>query len=457
MSKRLLAVLTGAVMIASVLIALPALAQAAAVPAEPNITDPTGDANYLNDQGLNSLTGRDGDHAGPADVSTSADIMAGWFTNDADSVTAHILVEGALPSTPSYFYRVHVDPAGGEDDCLWFQAGIPGVADAGAPEPVGSLRDICGDGSTIDGEVSLAENPDGGTIISIKIPMGTHGLAVGTTFGSPNATSRNWLRTPARSATAPQVDNTKPGTPYEITAGGPAVEEPKEEPPGKSDPPGKGNKKGCGKGKGKQKGACPGKKPGKPKAPADSCAPYVPGEMGAEAETTVVTDAATEEEPIEVDVPLGPATSNIGSDRTTRMKHNVQVDSAAADAGLWIRLEAPPLDDPDLYVYWPEGGKPAAVAGGFNPALVAGPVPAPVNDRINLNGTGSGGHSEFTAEQIDGLTTSDCQGWTLDLVNWLGRGGYTLKLWLGDAENEPAAPGAEARVAANFYDFLMSF
>lgn len=163
------------------------------------------------------------------------------------------------------------------------------------------------------------------------------------------------------------------------------------------------------------------KKKKKKKAPV--CKMYTPGEMGAEAETTKITDKATEEAPIEMDVPLGPA---VGA-ATTQMYHNVQVVSKKKEVGLWLRLESPPTDDPDLFVYWDNGNR-AATAGGFNQAPV-GP----------LDGTGDGGHSEIGAEQIDGLRTSNCVGYTLDLVNFLGVGGtYTLKMWLGDIENDPA-------------------
>ncbi len=164
---------------------------------------------------------------------------------------------------------------------------------------------------------------------------------------------------------------------------------------------------------------------GKKKKKAAACKAYVPGEMGAQAETTRITDKATEEEPIEIEVPFAPAAG--ASATQTHEYHNVQVDSKAKEAGLYARLESPPTDDPDLYVYWDNGNR-AAVAGGFNQAPV-GP----------LDGTGSGGHSEIGAEQIDGLRTKDCGGFTLDMVNWAGIGGtYTLKLWLGEIQNDPA-------------------
>ena len=446
MSKRNLAVLLVLFLVGGLFSAIPVGAQEAPpeVPAEPNVTDPVGDANYLNDQGV---APRDGDHTGPADASTSADLMAGWFTNDAASVTAHILVEGALPSTPSYFYRVHVDPAGGEDDCLWFQAGIPGVADAGAgPDPIGNLRNNCGDGSIVDGEVSLAENPDGGTIVSIKVPMGTHGLAVGMTLGSPNVTVRNWPRTPAGSATAPQVDNTKLGTPYMISAGGPNVEpdpEPTAEPPGKDDPPGKGKKKGCKKGKGKKKGACPGKKSKKPKPPAAAkCEAYTPGEEGKDAPLTVVTEAATEEAPVEVLIEQGPGLFPAASSDAFG---NIQVDTGGAEAGLYIAYEFPVYEDHDLYLNYADGSE-AARAAGFNQFPF---VPG------ETDGTGNGGHSEQGAEMIDGLRTPDCAGYTARFNSFIGEGGeYTVKLWLGEIQNDPAAPGGGGQAVDLFFVLL---
>jgi hypothetical protein len=231
------------------------------------------------------------------------------------------------------------------------------------------------------------------------------------------------------------MDNTDFGLDYVIgTGGAPSKpEEPKAEPPGKSDPPGQGNQD-CSKIKNKKKKKACKKNSGKGNPPAAGCAAYTPGEMGAEAETTVVTDKATEESPIEIDVPLGPALGRVNAtvDFSTRVKHNVQVDSKAAEAGLFVRLESPVTDDPDLYVYW-DNRKEAASAGGFNQALFAGPLPQGL-----LSGTGNGGHSGFGFEQIDGLRTSKCGGWTLDLVNWLGQGGtYKLKIWLGEIENDP--------------------
>lgn len=168
----------------------------------------------------------------------------------------------------------------------------------------------------------------------------------------------------------------------------------------------------------------------KPK-PKPGCAAYVPGEQGAEAESFVVTDAATAEAPLEITVTQEMGQGNDGGigvyDGTVHAFKNIQVDSAAAEAGLYIKYSFPVYEDHDLYVYYADGAE-AAHVGGFN-QVSAGP----------LDGTGSGGHSTQGAEQIDGLRTADCAGYTVDFANFLGEGGdYTVTLWLGDIQNDPA-------------------
>ena len=478
MSKRLVSIVSTLGLIAGLLV-IPvagARAQAVTVPAEVQIADPKGDANFVNDQDNaygTPLAGQ-GDHAGPADVGSATDILRVWFTNTPSDIALNVELEGN-PTLLAYdtYYRFNSNAGKGavaNDEtrgCLQWIASINGVGGAYTGATEGTLVDKCNVGGTpLVGPLTVTESADKTFVLSITFSRSYSPLlADGQLLTAPFGVSRIvYAAGPGYPTTAAvvTVDNTKRGSDYAIVAGGEVAEpepQPTVAPPGKNDPPGNGKKKGCDNGKGVKKGACPGKKPGKPQPPApSSCAPYQPGEMGKDAQTTVVTDAATEDKPIEIPVPLGPATGNYGSDRTTRMKHNVQVDSAASDAGLWVRLESPPMDDPDLYVYWPQGGKPAAVVGGFNPLLVGGPLPNPANNATvaSLNGQGQGGHSEFTAEQVDGLRTSDCQGWTLDLVNWAGRGGCKLKLGLGEAKNDPAPPAAES-MTSGLYDFLMSF
>lgn len=175
------------------------------------------------------------------------------------------------------------------------------------------------------------------------------------------------------------------------------------------------------------------KKKKKPKAAA--CAPYTPGEAGADAPVTVVTDAATEEAPVEVTVStaegLGFSSPDGASGDTGPTSHayaNVQVDSATSGRGLYVRVEFTPAFDYDGYLRTSDGTA-VAYSAGFNQA----PMPAGDPTGFGLDGTGHGGHSEQGAEQIDGWPTADCDGFTYDIVS-AGTPGedVTVKYWLGD-------------------------
>jgi hypothetical protein len=163
------------------------------------------------------------------------------------------------------------------------------------------------------------------------------------------------------------------------------------------------------------------------------CKAFVPGEMGAEAETSKVTAKATEDAPVEVTLETEPGFGIGGNDITasniTHVYQNIQVDPKTKKTGLYVRLEMPQGTDYDIYLMNPDGTE-AAHAAGFNP------IP---NENIG-DGTGAGGHSEETAEQLDGILSKDCQGYTLDIGNATGTGGeVTLKMWLGEATYDPAA------------------
>jgi hypothetical protein len=163
------------------------------------------------------------------------------------------------------------------------------------------------------------------------------------------------------------------------------------------------------------------------------CKAYKPGELGAEAETTKVTQKATEEAPIEVAFDTEPG-FGIGGNETTaanisHVYHNIQVDPKTKKTGLWVRVEMPQGTDYDIYLMNPDGTE-AAHAAGFNP----------IPHEFIGDGTGTGGHSEETAEQLDGILSKDCQGYTLDIGNATGPGGeITLKMWLGEATYDPAS------------------
>jgi hypothetical protein len=165
----------------------------------------------------------------------------------------------------------------------------------------------------------------------------------------------------------------------------------------------------------------------KKKAPA-ACAPYSPGEKGAGQPITVVTDAATKDAPVEVTVATDPglgSSSATGEGEpteglTSHTYTNVQIDSAAPSAGLYVSLQFDPQWDYDL---WMRDSGHAAVAYSAG----SSPTPTPFTD-----GTGNGGHTETGSENIDGYAAADCNGFTIDIANAGSPGGdVVVKYWLG--------------------------
>jgi hypothetical protein len=424
MSKRLFSVLVAGALIASVFSALPAQA-ATEVPAVANIEDPAGDAN-----GHSFATGTGGGLSFRA-----ADILKVWFTNDADTISTHIQTNGSV-QLESLTYVVYVDPGVG-DDCMQ----IRGTSGGNFNDPFASLNlsGDCGSGTEVAGEFIQEEGPDETGIHTIKLPRSLNeAFQDGKVLATPNA-----LVGQNAQAVSPRVgiiDDTDVGTDYTISGGGSAEPPATEEPP--AEEPEEKPKKNCKKKKGKAKKKCKkaaGEAPGG-EAPGQACPAYVPGEQGAEAESVVVTDEHTEEAPLELTIEQEVGLANdlgLGQyDGTAHTFRNLQLDSAAAEAGLYIRYEFPAYEDHDLYVNYADGSE-AAHVGGFN-ATPVGP----------FDGTGAGGHSETGAEQIDGLRTADCAGYTIDFSNYLGEGGeYTVIVWLGETLNDPAPPGEGKRIS----------
>ena len=179
------------------------------------------------------------------------------------------------------------------------------------------------------------------------------------------------------------------------------------------------------------------KKKKKKKKPA-ACAEFAPGEKGAGQPTIKVTDANTEASPALQPVTLDPeATEGIVSH--SESVFNVQVDSAAKEAGLYILFEFGERQDYDLNV-WHTDGSYAARAHGFQPVLGTHPA---IEDEFG-NQSGHAGESTTSSEMIVGLGTSDCGGWTVSAENYFGMGGdFEVKVWLGEVKNAPQEPGAE--------------
>ncbi len=429
------------------------------VPENPNIKDPVGDANYINDQALGGgPVPREGDRTTPVDVGSFSDIMTVWFTHTTETISVHIQTEAPRSSTPAgIFYRVRVDPGVGSN-CMWFEGAAPGAGNM-TPTPVASLRLVgdCGSKTDVAGEFIQEPGPGTTGMHTITLPRSLHkAFEDGSVLKTPTAETRNYVSvtTPAGSpgATAPQIDNTKFGTEYRIVADEPAASptpSPGPSPtaePGDDDDKGKKKckkrgKKGKGKkckkrGKKNKPTASPSPSPTPTVPPTDApagCPTYTPGKDGAEAKTSVVTDVSTADKPLEVKITSPQGLGQAGPVNNTRsVYYNVQVDSAAAEAGLYVRHQFQDRHDYDLYLYY-SSGKEAAHAGGFNPVPL---VPA-----FGLDGRGNGGHSASNYEQLDGVKTPDCGGYTIKMTSYLTTGGETtLKLWLGEAKYNPPPP-----------------
>ena len=456
--RRSFSIIFGLALVAGLFGAVPARAQTA-VPDEPNIVDPAGDANYLNEGWIGAGQGEN--HVTPADNSSIGDILAVWFTNTAETVSWHVQTEAVQPSSgAAYWTEVMTNPDGAGTYCIAWDIVV--AAPTYQSDSFARVRDECTPGESIPAELTVEELGDGtgvvtGTVaISALPPQAADNVLAQPVAAMRHATGPIPSQVPqfgGATVIQPTIDTTTVGTDYTITTGGGTVVEPEpKEPPGKSDPPGKGKKKGCAKGKGNKKGACPGKKPPKPETPA-SCPAYVPGEEGKDAEVSVVTDAATAEAPVvlEFDAGVGLGGPVIGGvpvppDNRTHNYHNVQVDTADSEAGLYVKLEFADRHDYDLYLLHPDGSE-ASHSGDFNtgygtPVFVCGGAT-----------TGCQGGSNF--ESINGVRTADCQGYTIDSVSFLSPGGdVTLSMWLGEVKVDPAAPGGGASAYEAFFALL---
>ena len=159
---------------------------------------------------------------------------------------------------------------------------------------------------------------------------------------------------------------------------------------------------------------------------SSGCKKFVARTDGKGQPLSVVTDKATADKPVTVTVSTPPGAGLSSPDGPSgdqgpaaHTYYNVQVDSKAKSANLYVRAEYPPMLDYDLYLR--TEGAALAYSAGFSV-----PVPA-----AGLDGTGNGGHTEVGSENIDGWPAADCSGYTVDLVSATTPGvDVTLKLWL---------------------------
>lgn len=181
------------------------------------------------------------------------------------------------------------------------------------------------------------------------------------------------------------------------------------------------------------------KKKKKKKAPP-VCAPYVPGELGADQPLVTLTDAATAEAPVIQTVSLDPSAANFLPTDPTTAFFNVQVDPAAAESGLYARMTFDTNRDYDLWLRYADGSAGAS-SHEFNTLFVGSTYPpgVPTNES-------HGNESTASSEGFVGIRSADCAGWTIEVQNWLGEGGdFDVELWLGEATIDPKPQGEEPR------------
>ena len=442
--KRTLTLLASLALVASGLHVLPAAAteDAPALPPEPNIVDAAGDANFG--------TGAPGSFTG-------ADILAGWFTHDETTISAHVQT-ATDARLDSVLIDVGFDPGVGAA-CMFIDAVTAGEANDARVELF--YEGDCGDQGAVPvegGTFTMTEGPDGTIINTITVPRSADpAFADGKTLATPFVTI--WNNT-ADSGARGIYDDTEPGTSYPVVGGAPGkpVKPVKPAKPTKPTKPTTPVKKGCDNGKGKKKGCPP-----KPK----SCTPVAPAAAGKDAPALTLTDAATAEKPAvqtltleqRFDEGIPAAVGAPGSSEAAPSSVNVTVDTdSKAPIGLYATLEFPARRDYDLWAYWPGSeNKEAASSHGFSPLIETQGQPGQA-DQSNT-ASNNGGETKADSENLVGILTPDCGGYTITAYNYLGEGGdLDLKLWLGEVKYDPAETPSEDAAASMraSYDTVMS-
>ena len=171
--------------------------------ANPHITDPVGDANFVNDQG--SGDGSFGDQTA-ADAGTVSDLLGVTFSNDAKNLKVLIETEAAPPATTGIGYRVRTNPDGaGGSYCIIIEAYHPGANNALA-KAVGYVQDVC-----------AGTDREPITVIGTQlvIPRSASKLfAKGSKLTAPQAQAFLYSGNETAGATYPVADTTKVGTDY---------------------------------------------------------------------------------------------------------------------------------------------------------------------------------------------------------------------------------------------------
>ena len=141
--KRFIGVAAVAAMVAA-----SALQASAAV--KPQIEDPLGDANFVNDQGTGD--GSFGDQ-NAADAGTVSDFTEITLSNDSKNLYVMFGTEAAPPAATAVGFRLRTNPEGtGGAYCYFFEVFYPGANNT-LTAPEAQFRDACAGGDPVKVEV----------------------------------------------------------------------------------------------------------------------------------------------------------------------------------------------------------------------------------------------------------------------------------------------------------------
>ncbi|MDQ4124855.1 MAG: hypothetical protein M3134_04535 [Actinomycetota bacterium] len=172
---------------------------------KPQIEDPYGDANAINDQGTGD--GSNGDVTAPGDAGNASDLGSVTFSNDAKNLYIQLLNEQSPPATQGLALRVRVNGDPGKQ-CLLFEAYYSGATN-NLTATEGILRDTCAGGDPIEIEVLGTQ---------FIVPRSAHeAFGKGKVLTNPQAQSFVWSGSSYPAGVAgPYIDTTKVGSDYKL-------------------------------------------------------------------------------------------------------------------------------------------------------------------------------------------------------------------------------------------------
>ena len=190
---------------ASAILLIGAMSLQASAASKPQIEDPVGDSNFVNDQGTGD--GSFGDQT-QADAGTVSDITNITFSNDAKNLIVMLGTEAPPPALTGIGFRVRVNPDGtGGTYCIMIDAYFSGANNT-LTGPVGHVHDLCAGGDPVPIEVLGTQ---------LVIPRSTSdAFGKGATLTAPQAQSFLYSGAHPTGVVGPYADTTKVGTDFKF-------------------------------------------------------------------------------------------------------------------------------------------------------------------------------------------------------------------------------------------------